>query len=314
MKTASPAPVQLLVASDANVIMGLAVVIQSVLINLAPERLLEINLIDCGLGEQLLSKLRKSLQMSGRAFCLNVARPTSEQLSGVRVDEIGLFTYARLLSAELFPNLKRAVYLDTDVVVNLDLAEFFDQDMEGFPVAAIRDRFTPVVSHPLSILDWAQRGMQPEDSFFNAGALLIDFERWREESLGATAMRFARENHELCVRWDQTALNVLLHKRWKPCEEKWNHMVYSNIEDDCTCIQANFHITGKPKQWEMDPKTNKALYEMFYAYLDRTAWKGWRPWTPESEGRIRPWIRINLPGITRCWRKLRANIPWTFGS
>lgn len=300
--------VSLLVASDANVIEGLAVVIHSTILNLSPGRELEINLIDCGLGEKLLGKLRKSLQKSERAFRLNVAQPTPEQLSGVRVDEVGLFTYARLLSAELFPQLKRAVYLDTDVVVNLDLAEFFDQDLEGYPVAAVPDRFTPVVSHPLSILDWERRGMKEDDPYFNAGVLLIDFERWRDEALGAEAMRFARENPELCVRWDQTALNVLLHKRWKPCEVKWNYMVYSNIEEESYKIPANFHITGRPKQWDMAPRTNAGFQEMFFDYLDRTEWRGWRPWTPESEGTLRPWVRKRLPAVASVWRTIKCRV------
>jgi lipopolysaccharide biosynthesis glycosyltransferase len=298
-------PVSLLVASDSNVIAGLAVVLQSALINLAPSRELEINLIDCGLGEPLITKLRKSLLKNRRACRLNIARPTMAQLSGVRVDEVGLFTYARLLSAELFPELKRAVYLDTDVVVNLNLAEFFDQDLEGFPVAGVQDRFTPMVSHPLSILDWEDRGMKADDAYFNAGVLLIDFDRWRSENLGAEAMRFSRENPALCVRWDQTALNVLLYQRWKQSEVKWNYMVYSNIEEESFQERANFHITGRPKQWDMAPRTNQGFQRMFFDYLDQTAWKGWRPWTPESEGRLRRWGRTRLPLVAQAWRGMK---------
>lgn len=298
-------PVSLLIASDANVVIGLAVVLQSTLLNLTTGRELAVHLIDCGLGDENLAKLRRSLEKVGKPFSLVVERPTMEQLAGVRVDEVGLFTYARLLSAELFPELKRAVYLDTDIVVNLDLAEFHDQDLGGFPVAAVRDRFTPVASHPLSILDWEQRGMKADDPYFNAGVLVIDFEKWREERLGAETMRFARENPELCVRWDQTALNVLLHRRWKVCEVKWNYMVYSNIEEDSFKEHANFHITARPKQWDMAPRTNAGFQEMFFGYLDQTAWKGWRPWTPESEGKLRPWIRKRLPGVAAAVGKMK---------
>lgn len=300
--------VSLLVASDANVIIGLAVVLQSALLNVSPGRELHVHLIDCGLGDKNLAKLEKSLRRAGKPFRLTVAVPTMDQLSGVRVDEVGLFTYARLLSAELFPNLERAVYLDTDIVVNLDLAEFHDLDLEGFPIAAVRDRFTPVVSHELSILDWDERGMAADDEYFNAGVLVIDFKKWREENLGAETMRFARENPELCVRWDQTALNVLLYRRWKRCEVKWNYMVYSNIEEESFRERANFHITGRPKQWDMAPRTNAGFQKMFFGYLDQTAWKGWRPWTPESEGKLRPWVKKRLPGLATVMRKLKARV------
>ncbi|MGC8140689.1 glycosyltransferase, partial [Salmonella enterica] len=57
--------------------------------------------------------------------------------------------------------------------------------------------------------------MSKDDAFFNAGVLLIDYKKWREEGIGERALEFARANKEICVRWDQTALNILLYKRWK---------------------------------------------------------------------------------------------------
>ena len=150
--------------------------------------------------------------------------------------------------------------------------------------------------------------MKADDAYFNAGVLLIDFDCWRAESLGAAAMRFARENRELCVRWDQTALNVLLYRRWKVCDVKWNYMVYSNIEEDSFKIAANFHITGRPKQWDIAPRTNAGFQEMFFRYLDQSAWKGWRPWTPESEGTLRRWIRERLPAVASCVREIKRRL------
>jgi lipopolysaccharide biosynthesis glycosyltransferase len=199
-------------ASDNNAFPGLMVLSASVAINHQKGRLLFIYFIDCGLSDENKKMLSDSLFAINPMARCEFRKPDARKLTGLRVETAGLFTYARLVSAELFPEIKRAIYLDTDVVVNRDLGELFDLDLCGFPIGAVQDRFTPVASHPLSILDWQNRGISADEPFFNAGVLLIDYARWREEKIGERALEFARGNKDICVRWDQTALNILLYK------------------------------------------------------------------------------------------------------
>ena len=300
---------KLVAASDNNAFPGLMVLLASATINHVKGRPLFVYLIDCGLSDGNKKLLSDSLVALNPLARCEFRKPDACKLTGLRVETAGLFTYARLVSAELFPEIKRAIYLDTDVVVNRDLSELFDLDLCGFPIGAVQDRFTPVASHPLSILDWQNRGMSADEPFFNAGVLLIDYAKWREEKIGERALEFARANKEICVRWDQTALNILLYQKWMPLKTHWNYMVYSNIEETWVTSDKNFHITGQPKQWDMAPRTNAVLQDMFFSYLDQTQLRGWRPWSPDQESKWRLFLQQTFPRAHAAWKKLRPMLP-----
>ena len=299
----------IIVASDDNAFPGLLVLLSSAAINHLKGRGLAIHLIDCGLSDRNQRLLKESVSALNPSAWFDFRKPDSTKLSGLRVETAGLFTYARLVSAELFPEMERAIYLDTDVVVNRDLSELFDLGLQDMPIGAVQDRYTPVASHPLSILDWQNRGMSADEPFFNAGVLLIDYAKWREEKIGERALEFARSNKEICVRWDQTALNILLYKKWKSLPTHWNYMVYSNIEEEWEVSVKNFHITGQPKQWDMAPRTNTVLQDMFFGYLDQTQMRGWRPWSPDRESKWRLFLQQTFPRAHAAWKKLRPMLP-----
>lgn len=50
-----------------------------------------------------------------------------------------LETYFRLLAPSLLPSVRKAVYLDSDLVVLADIAELWDMDVEGYLLGATRD-------------------------------------------------------------------------------------------------------------------------------------------------------------------------------
>lgn len=48
--------------------------------------------------------------------------------------------YARYLIPRLLPeNIKRAIYMDQDMIVQKDIGELWSTDLEGYPVAAARE-------------------------------------------------------------------------------------------------------------------------------------------------------------------------------
>lgn len=54
--------------------------------------------------------------------------------------------FARYLIPSLLPeNVERVIYLDQDVLVQKDLAELWDVDMEGHPIAAASAFFSSPV-------------------------------------------------------------------------------------------------------------------------------------------------------------------------
>lgn len=122
--------------------------------------------------------------------------------------------YARFHIPDLIPE-ERVLYLDSDIIVNNSLDFFFDVDMQGYPLAAIRDA---------------------DGSGLNSGVLLIDNDMWREESLADQLVSQARETAELVARGefgyfngDQTILNQVFSGRWLELEQAYNLQVGHDV-------------------------------------------------------------------------------------
>ena len=127
-----------------------------------------------------------------------------------------LETYFRLLAPSLLPSVKKAVYLDSDLVVLDDIAKLWDTDVEGKLLAATRDADTigqidgydqgvgPYLAHDLGLTD--------PHGYFQAGVLVMNLEEFRrrttpEELLGLATQRV--------WRWlDQDVLNRVADERF----------------------------------------------------------------------------------------------------
>ena len=49
-------------------------------------------------------------------------------------------TYYRLFIAEMFPELNKAIYIDSDTVVQGDISEFFDFDIDHYDLGACHEQ------------------------------------------------------------------------------------------------------------------------------------------------------------------------------
>jgi lipopolysaccharide biosynthesis glycosyltransferase len=77
-------------------------------------------------------------------------------------------------------HIHRAVYLDSDVLVQADLSPLFTLGLDGAAVAGVRDLMITTTDHPSS-------GVRERDRsrpYFNAGVLVIDLGTWRDSGVG----------------------------------------------------------------------------------------------------------------------------------
>jgi lipopolysaccharide biosynthesis glycosyltransferase len=116
----------------------------------------------------------------------------------------------------------------------------------------------------------------------------VDFAAWRDADLPGQLLTCLEKNRQH-VKWnDQYALNVVLAGRWGQLDVRWNQGTH--IFGYPTWFQSPFdretfeklrndpyliHFTTRDKPWMVScPHPSR---ELFYAFLDRTAWAGWRP-------------------------------------
>jgi lipopolysaccharide biosynthesis glycosyltransferase len=218
-------------------------------------------------------------------------------------------TLVRLLIPDLLPDVDRTIYLDSDIVVVGALTELWHCDLGEELVGAVRDSSLPWAAGPLGT-HWRDLGLAPETPYFNAGVLLIPLSNWRKEGIAAAALDMVR-NKDL-VYGDQDALNGAVQGRWLELARRWNVQTWDWVGkgtiwaimrqelEDALIDPAIIHFTspGRP-WWPGSPHPKSALW---FEYLDRTPWSGWRPPTRqpiwrEAGSRARRACRVIVRGI-----------------
>lgn len=137
-------------------------------------------------------------------------------LSGINVvaEHLTIQTLYRLLVAKLLPtNIDKVLYLDCDLIIESDIQELYSLDIEDYYVAATNE-----LSYRLANL------LELEDvrHYFNAGVMLINLKKWRDNDFWSVCRAFALANSEKIIYGDQDILNGVLRGKWKRFELKWN--------------------------------------------------------------------------------------------
>jgi lipopolysaccharide biosynthesis glycosyltransferase len=210
----------------------------------------------------------------------------AEELRGAHhMPTLSHATLFRLLLPALMPDeLRRVIYLDSDVVVARSLRPLWEADLGDQLVGAVRDAGAPFPAGPYGT-DWQGLGLSPSTPFFNAGMLLIPLDRWREEEIGAQALAVLRRSQP---RWgDQDALNVALQGRWTELGREWNLQtpdvvgnglawaLWTDAVEAANADPAVVHYTERDKPWHAD--TAHPLAWRWSEVLAETEWAGWRP-------------------------------------
>lgn len=81
--------------------------------------------------------------------------------------------FYRLLAGEvLSPEIQRLIYLDADVIVNLDIKEFWEYDMAGAPLGAVSEY--ALTYHNMVPKEIIRDGTVEQSRYFCSGVLLLD--------------------------------------------------------------------------------------------------------------------------------------------
>lgn len=174
-------------------------------------------------------------------------------------------TWYRLVMGEVLPKVERLIYLDGDIIVNMDIAELWNEDTGKNGLAAVPDTVIQEGHYSLMV----QKGLCKEERYFNAGVLLLDMEKYRQqEQLLERGAEFLREN-ELIDYLDQDVLNHFFNKDCRLLPEKYNTLVSWEIsqkrENVGACI---YHYAGKC--YAIDAVNN--YHRLFLTYFTKTPW------------------------------------------
>jgi lipopolysaccharide biosynthesis glycosyltransferase len=253
-------PLLIVMACDASYAVALATSIRSIAdSNPFPARSEIVVLTSAGFAAELKDKVVGSVPESAASIrWVEVDLSQFAQFS--TAPYISVMTYARLLIPYVLPrDSARALYLDTDILVLKELRSLWSCDMGGAVLAAARDVYSNVHAARLG------SALAAEPRYFNAGVLLIDIARWREEGVSEKALEYLRENPETHLS-DQDALNVVCRGRWHELDSKWNCQPArpEQTQSAPEACPAILHFVGPFKPWDARSRSIYAcLYDSF---------------------------------------------------
>ena len=171
------------------------------------------------------------------------------------LDYISAGAHLRLFLPDLLPEaVDRYLYLDSDVLVEGDLAPLSDIPMCGLPIAAVRDLFTPTIGAQGGV-PGQPPGLDEEAAYFNSGVLLVDRAAWRRRDVTRTCLEYLKRNRHVLRFVGQDDLNLACYGAWLELDEKWNYQGWwpdpGEPELRPTDVRVT-HYVGRRKPWDAD--------------------------------------------------------------
>ena len=189
-------------------------------------------------------------------------------------------TYYRLVLPELLPNYDKVLYLDSDMIAMDDVAKIYDENIDGYLLAACHDADTAGLysGYRKDKKEYTDKILKLKEpyQYFQAGVLLLNLEEFRKRYTTKQILDFA-----VSEKWqllDQDILNKLCEGAVKYIDMSWNVMV------DFAGIRINQIIALAPR-WlnEMYQEARKNPKIIHYAGPQK-------PWfEPEMDFGIQFW-------------------------
>jgi lipopolysaccharide biosynthesis glycosyltransferase len=207
-------------------------------------------------------------------------------------------------------DVKRLLYLDTDILVLDDLTELYQWQLNDHPVAAVYDVYVKTAH---------QIGIRDENNYFNSGVLLIDVEQWKRQRISEKAFEYLSAFPERILFVDQDALNAVLIGNWEKLPFRFNTL-YSYLPECMSRKEVKAFLNDKviihftlERPWRMLCRT--PLRFLYYQYLKMSPLKAKSKYADFALKDVPQFFKIrfiefyhNMPFLKGVWQALKANL------
>lgn len=176
---------------------------------------------------------------------------TDRQENRLYSGKFTLTIYFRLFIAELFPELNKAVYIDSDTVINDDIAKLYSVDMGDAMFGAVRDTFAgknTILAHYIENVVGIER-----NEYVNSGVLLMNLDKIRQAHLADRFLKLMAEYHFDSVAPDQDYINAMCAKEIYFLDKEWNVMPNKGGEYIARPKLIHYNLFDKPWHYSEIP-------------------------------------------------------------
>ena len=223
-------------ACDDNFVKYTMVSLQSMMDHASKEAQYEIHVLHTNISEEMQKKMHA---MENANFSVQFDHVT-EYLHSIQEklplrDYYSKTTYFRLFIAEMFPEIDKAIYIDSDTVVLGDIAQLYAYDLGDAYVGACKEQ---VMIQEDVYGTYVEKVLGVErDNYFNAGMLVINCEQFRKNHVLEQFMELL-PMYNFVVTQDEDYLNLICHNKvcWLP--QKWNVEVFGHNTKNIAAVKG----------------------------------------------------------------------------
>lgn len=230
-------------ACDDNFVKYTMVALKSIIENASKEYLYNVHILNTNISK----KMKEELMVLGNEnFNIEFNNVTSYLNSisdrlPIR-DYYSKTTYFRLFIAEMFKDYEKAIYIDSDTVVLGDISELYNYEIGDNLVGACNEQAMVQVNEYGTYAEECV-GIS-RNSFFNAGMLVINCNKFREEKVLDKFIDLLNE-YNFVVTQDEDYLNVICKDKIKYLANKWNTMPIKEKSKKSPSL-IHYNLTLKP--------------------------------------------------------------------
>lgn len=266
-------------ACDDNFVKYTIVSLYSIIKNASKDRKYNVHVLNGGLSDEMKIKLSELKNDNFEIFFNDVTeylKTISDKLP-IR-DYYSKSTYYRMFIADMFPEYSKAIYIDSDTIVQGDISELFDTEIGDSYVGGCHEQAMVQVNEYGTYVERVV-GVS-RYNFFNAGLLLINCDQFRKHSVSEKFGEYLHA-YDFVVTQDEDYLNLICkdHVFW--LDSRWNTEVFGVIPypiEEAKII--HYIMTSKPWHyadcrhgdlfWKYAEQTSvyEAIKEVLAAYTD----------------------------------------------
>lgn len=215
-----------------------------------------------------------------------------EKLADKLESRFSIGAFYRLLAKKIFAarDIHKMIYLDSDIIVNLDINELWRQNLKKFPVAAVPE-IDATLNKMFRNKFLINAGRVKLENYFCSGVMIFDLDKL-DENFFRDGVQFFIDNPQ-CECLDQDILNAFFSANYLKLEQKFDSFVDIEKHENNPVVRKIYHYAGH--QIELD--SSNGYNALWLKYFIKTPWFG-----VETFGRFYDkfgQIRLNLLSVMK---------------
>ena len=172
--------------------------------------------------------------------------------------------FYRLFIKKIF-DFDKIIYLDSDIIVNLDIAELWQQDLKNYPLAAVPE-MVATQNHMLKNKFILNAGIVKAENYFNSGVILFNLDKL-DDNFFYNGVQFLLDNPQ-CASPDQDILNALFSENYLKLAQKFDSFVETEEIGNAPAAQKIYHYAGHKMGFDM----TDTLKRLWLKYFSLSTW------------------------------------------